>query len=83
MGIYAVLMLLSAVKKQITAETAIVKVRPQAYKEGIKPLRVSGALKFACCVTTFDEVMRVAPPAGGGGRAFAAAPVNFERHLEI
>jgi general secretion pathway protein E len=63
-GIYEVLMLSSEVKKLITAETDIAKVRAQAYKEGMKPLRVSGALKIASGVTTFDEVMRVAPPAG-------------------
>jgi general secretion pathway protein E len=64
MGIYEVLMLSSEVKKFITAETDIAKVREQAYKEGMKPLRVSGALKIASGLTTFDEVMRVAPPAG-------------------
>jgi general secretion pathway protein E len=63
-GIYEVLMLSSEVKNLITAETDIAKVRAQAYKEGMKPLRVSGALKIASGVTTFDEVMRVAPPAG-------------------
>jgi general secretion pathway protein E len=63
-GIYEVLMLSSEVKKLITAETDIAKVRAQAYKEGMKPLRVSGALKIASGITTFDEVMRVAPPAG-------------------
>jgi len=64
MGIYEVLMLSSEVKRLITAETDIAKVRAQAYKEGMKPLRVSGALKIALGLTTFDEVMRVAQPAG-------------------
>ncbi len=63
-GIYEVLMMSSEVKRLITAETDIAKVRAQAYKEGMKPLRVSGALKIALGLTTFDEVMRVAPPAG-------------------
>ena len=64
MGIYEVLMLSSEVKRLITAETDIARVREQAYKEGMKPLRISGALKVASGMTTFDEVMRVAPPAG-------------------
>ncbi|MFN0163898.1 MAG: GspE/PulE family protein, partial [Burkholderiales bacterium] len=64
MGIYEVLLLTSDVKRLITAETDIAKVREQAYREGMKPLRISGALKVASGLTTFDEVMRVAPPAG-------------------
>ena len=64
MGIYEVLMLTSEVKRLITAETDIAKLREQAYREGMKPLRVSGALKIAAGMTTFDEVLRVAPPAG-------------------
>ncbi|MBL8378099.1 MAG: type II/IV secretion system protein [Burkholderiales bacterium] len=64
MGIYEVLLLSSEVKRLITAETDIAKVREQAYREGMKPLRISGALKVASGLTTFDEVMRVAPPAG-------------------
>ena len=64
MGIYEVLMLSSEVKRHITEHTDITKVREAAYKEGMKPLRVSGALKIASGMTTFDEVLRVAPPAG-------------------
>jgi general secretion pathway protein E len=64
MGIYEVLMLSSEVKRTITEHTDIAKVREQAYKEGMKPLRISGALKIAAGLTTFDEVLRVAPPAG-------------------
>ena len=64
MGIYEVLMLSSAVKRHITEHTDIAKVREAAYQEGMKPLRVSGALKIASGLTTFDEVLRVAPPAG-------------------
>ena len=48
----------------INETTDIAKVREQAYKEGMRPLRVSGALKVAAGITTLDEVMRVAPPAG-------------------
>ena len=64
MGIYETLMMSSTVKRLITPETDIARVREQAYKDGMKPLRVSGALKVAAGTTTFDEVMRVAPPAG-------------------
>jgi len=64
MGIYEVLMLSGDVKRTITEHTDIAKVREQAYREGMKPLRISGALKIAAGLTTFDEVLRVAPPAG-------------------
>jgi len=63
-GIYEVLMLSSDVKRLINEATDISKVREQAYKEGMRPLRISGALKVASGLTTLDEVMRVAPPAG-------------------
>ena len=64
MGIYEVLLLSSEVKRHITQHTDVAKMREQAYKEGMKPLRISGALKIAAGMTTFDEVLRVAPPAG-------------------
>ena len=64
MGIYEVLLLSSEVKRHITQQTDIARMREQAYKDGMKPLRISGALKIAAGVTTFDEVLRVAPPAG-------------------
>jgi len=62
-GIYEVLMLSSEIKRQINEATDISKVREIAFKEGMRPLRVSGALKVASGLTTLDEVMRVAPPA--------------------
>jgi len=36
-------------------------IRELAYKEGMKPLRVSGAMKVASGLTTAEEVMKVAP----------------------
>ena len=37
------------------------RIREQAYKDGMKPLRVSGAMKVAAGTTTIEEVMKVAP----------------------
>ena len=37
------------------------RIREQAYKDGMKPLRVSGAMKVAAGVTSADEVLKVAP----------------------
>jgi general secretion pathway protein E len=36
-------------------------IREQAFKDGMKPLRVSGAMKVAAGMTTAEEVFRVAP----------------------
>jgi len=66
-GIYEVLLLSPELKRLIHDNTDIAKVREQAYKEGMRPLRVSGALKVAAGLTTLDEVMRTAPPADAQG----------------
>ena len=34
-----------------------------ADREGMRPLRISGALKIAKGLTSLDEVLRIAPPA--------------------
>ena len=38
------------------------KIRDLAYREGMKALRISGAMKIAACVTTLAEVFKVALP---------------------
>jgi general secretion pathway protein E len=50
-----------ALRKLITQETDDSKIREQAYKEGMKPLRVTGAMKIAGGLTTAEEVIKVAP----------------------
>jgi general secretion pathway protein E len=52
----------------ITADADFTLIRDQAYRDGMKPLRISGALKVASGVTTVDEVLKVAPPLGGDRR---------------
>jgi general secretion pathway protein E len=61
-GIYETLLHTPAIKLMITAGADLAAVREQAMKEGMKPLRVSGAMKVAAGVTTIDEVLKVAPP---------------------
>jgi general secretion pathway protein E len=46
----------------ISGGADLAQVREQAMKEGMKPLRVSGAMKVAAGYTTIDEVFKVAPP---------------------
>ena len=40
----------------------VAKIRDLAYREGMKPLRISGAMKVASGPTTLAEVFKVAPP---------------------
>jgi general secretion pathway protein E len=61
-GIYEMMVLNSDIRNLINERTDMDKLREQAYREGVKPLRISGALKVAAGVTTVDEVMKVAPP---------------------
>ena len=46
-GIYEMMTLTHAQRGFITAETDLTKVREQAMRDGMKPLRVSGSLKVA------------------------------------
>jgi len=62
-GIYEILLMSPALRKLVTPTTDIAPLREQASKEGMKPLRISGALKVANGLTTLEEVMKVAPPA--------------------
>ena len=61
MGLYEIMLMTPAVRKLITSETDDRKIREQAFKDGMKPLRVSGAVKVAAGLTTADEVVKVAP----------------------
>src|SRR5688500_17850978 len=62
LGIYETLLFTSAVKSLVTEKAEIAALREQAFKEGMKPLRISGALKVAAGLTTVDEILKVAPP---------------------
>jgi general secretion pathway protein E len=65
-GIYEILLLSPGIKRLITEAADVAKVRELAYKEGMKPLRISGAMKVALAMTTLEEVIKVAPPPGQG-----------------
>jgi general secretion pathway protein E len=61
-GIYEMMVLNNPLRNLITDKTEMDKLRELAYREGVKPLRISGAMKVAAGITTVDEVMKVAPP---------------------
>jgi general secretion pathway protein E len=61
-GIYEIMVLNNELRNHIGDATDMDKLREVAYREGVKPLRISGAMKVAAGMTTVDEVMKVAPP---------------------
>jgi len=61
MGIYEILLMNNELKKLVNEHADIVSITEQAYKSGMKPLRLSGAMKIAQGLTTIDEVLKVAP----------------------
>ena len=62
MGIYEMFTMTNEVKKLVTVDCDITALRTQVVKDGLKPMRLSGANKIANGVTTMEEVIRVAPP---------------------
>ncbi|MEM7294002.1 MAG: GspE/PulE family protein, partial [Pseudomonadota bacterium] len=60
-GIYEVFTLNSDIRKAITPQCEIENVRKQALKQGMMPLRISGAQKVAKGLTTIEEILKVAP----------------------
>jgi len=65
-GIYETLVCSTGIKEIIAAGADLTRLREQAFKEGMKPLRISGAMKVGSGLTTIDEVLKSAPPAREG-----------------
>ncbi|MBP9804454.1 MAG: type II/IV secretion system protein [Candidatus Accumulibacter sp.] len=61
-GLYEILLLSPDIRLAISESKDIAKIRDLAFREGMKPLRISGAMKVAAGVTTLAEVFKVAPP---------------------
>ncbi|HMM72622.1 MAG TPA: ATPase, T2SS/T4P/T4SS family, partial [Rhodocyclaceae bacterium] len=64
-GIYEILALDAELRRLLGATHDLAALRKQALQGGMRPLRLSGALKVAQGITTMAEVMQVAPPAAG------------------
>ncbi|MEE9321050.1 MAG: GspE/PulE family protein [Granulosicoccus sp.] len=60
-GIYELLQMTSGVKEMITPNVHLEDLRRQAYKDGMRPLRVSGLAKVSQGKTTYEEVLKVTP----------------------
>jgi len=67
-GIYETMVMTPDLRKLITGDADLDELREKGYKDGMKPLRITGAMKVAAGLTTIDEVMAVAPPPTGDRR---------------
>jgi general secretion pathway protein E len=67
-GIYETMVMTPELKKAVTPETDLAALQDKAYKEGMRPLRIAGAMKVAMGLTTLDEVLQTAPPPSGDRR---------------
>ena len=61
-GLYEMFKFSPSSRHLVTSDCDIHELRKQAIKDGLQPLRLSGANKIANGETTVEEVMRVAPP---------------------
>ena len=60
-GLYEIMPLSNELKKLVAADVNLDVLKQQAYREGVQPLRLSGAKRISEGVTTIEEVMRVVP----------------------
>ena len=60
-GLYEIMPLSNELKKMVAADENVDVLKQQAYREGVQPLRISGAKRVSEGVTTIEEVMRVVP----------------------
>jgi general secretion pathway protein E len=63
-GLYELLTVTEAFSAQVREETDIQALRRQSMADGMKPLRIAGALKIQEGVTTADEVLKVTAALG-------------------
>ncbi len=64
-GLYELLVFSPALRTLVAAAAPLDALRQQAVKDGMRPLRLAGALKVAEGSTTLDEVLRATPAAQG------------------
>lgn len=64
-GIYEIMPMSDTLQQYVDDRAELPRLRQQAYKEGMRSLRLSGAMKVASGTTTVSEVLRVTPEQGG------------------
>lgn len=61
-GLYELLVVSEAFKHQVSREPRLDQLRQQAISDGMRPLRLAGALRVAEGLSTLDEVLACTPP---------------------
>ena len=62
MGLYELMSISDTFKEKVTQQPALDALRRQAVVDGMRPLRLAGALRVAEGVTTLEEVLSATPP---------------------
>ena len=62
LGLYELMVVTEAFKEKVSKEPSIDALRRQAVADGMRPLRLGGALKVAEGLTTIDEILASTPP---------------------
>ncbi len=62
MGLYELLTVTQAFKEKVTLSPDLASLRRQAVADGMRPLRLAGALRVAEGLTTLEEVLTATPP---------------------
>ena len=62
MGLYELLTVTDSFREKMSKEPNMDALRRQAISEGMRPLRLAGALKVAAGLTTIDEILSTTPP---------------------
>ena len=63
-GLYELLVMTDAARQCVHPVQDVAALRRQAYKDGMRPLRLAGAMKVAEGMTTIEEVLRSTPGLG-------------------
>ncbi len=61
LGLYEILVMTAEVKKALTDQTDLARLKEVALREGALPLRISGARKVGAGLTTIEEILKVVP----------------------
>ncbi|MDZ7893007.1 MAG: ATPase, T2SS/T4P/T4SS family [Rhodoferax sp.] len=65
MGLYELLVVTEGFKSRVSGEPGIDALRRQAITDGMRPLRLAGALRVSEGATVMEEVMSATPPLSG------------------
>jgi general secretion pathway protein E len=60
-GIYEILEITKEIKTLLAGTPSLDAIRKRGLREGMRPLRVSGAMKVVAGVTTIEEVLKATP----------------------